>query len=45
VAVLDYLKPGWLEYAAVINPVMSIRTRHDNQDSISKALNPILENR
>jgi alkaline phosphatase D len=38
VAVLDYLKPGWLEYAAVINPVMSIRTRHDNQDSISKAL-------
>jgi alkaline phosphatase D len=38
-SVLDYLKPSWLEYAAVINPVMSIRTRHDNQDSISKALN------
>jgi alkaline phosphatase D len=27
VAILDYLKPGWLEYAAVINPVMSILAR------------------
>jgi hypothetical protein len=25
-SVLDYLKSSWLEYAAVINPVMSIRT-------------------
>jgi hypothetical protein len=38
---LDYLKPSWLEYVAVINPVMSIRTRLDNQDSISKALNKV----
>jgi alkaline phosphatase D len=37
VAVLDYLKSSWLEYAAVINPVMSILTP-DNQDSISKHL-------
>jgi alkaline phosphatase D len=30
VAILDYLKPGWLEYAKVINPV-SILARPDTR--------------
>jgi alkaline phosphatase D len=41
VAILDYLKPGWLEYAQVINPVMSILARPDTRDSISKALSKV----
>lgn len=38
VKILDYLKPNWLEYAEVINPIMSISARLNSQDSISKAL-------
>ncbi|UQD56325.1 ectonucleotide pyrophosphatase/phosphodiesterase [Flavobacterium sp. K5-23] len=38
VAVLKYLKPSWLEYADVINPIMSIRVRPEAQDSVFKAL-------
>lgn len=40
-AVLDYLKPSWLEYAAVINPVMSIRAHPDSRDSISRGLSKV----
>lgn len=38
VKILDYLKPNWLEYAEVINPIMSISASLNSQDSISKAL-------
>jgi predicted AlkP superfamily pyrophosphatase or phosphodiesterase len=38
VAVLDYLKPEWLGYKDVINPIMSIQAKPGYQDSIAKAL-------
>jgi len=41
VKILDYLKPNWLEYAEVINPIMSISTSLNSQDSISKALRKV----
>jgi len=41
VKILDYLKPNWLEYAEVINPIMSISASLNSQDSISKALRKV----
>jgi alkaline phosphatase D len=40
VAILDYLKPGWLEYAAS-NSCDEYPCTPDNQDSISKALSKV----
>jgi alkaline phosphatase D len=41
VAVLDYLKPEWLGYKDVINPIMSIQAKTGYQDSIAKALKKV----
>jgi len=41
VAVLDYLKPEWLGYKDVINPIMSIQAKPGYQDSIAKALKKV----
>jgi predicted AlkP superfamily pyrophosphatase or phosphodiesterase len=41
VAVLDYLKPEWLGYKAVINPIMSLQSKPGFQDSIAKALKKV----
>jgi predicted AlkP superfamily pyrophosphatase or phosphodiesterase len=41
VAVLDYLKPEWLGYKAVINPIMSLEAKPGFQDSIAKALKKV----
>ena len=41
VAVLDYLKPEWLGYKAVINPIMSLQAKPGFQDSIAKALKKV----
>jgi alkaline phosphatase D len=41
VAVLDYLKPEWLGYKDVINPIMSLQAKPGYQDSIAKALKKI----
>ena len=41
VAVLDYLKPEWLGYKAVINPIMSLQAKAGCQDSIAKALKKV----
>ncbi len=41
VAVLDYLKPEWLGYKAVINPIMSLQAKPGCQDSIFKALKKV----
>jgi len=41
VAVLDYLKPEWLGYKAVINPIMSLEAKAGYQDSIAKALKKV----
>lgn len=41
IAVLDYLKPNWLEQADVINPIMSIRTTAAAKDSVNKALSKV----
>ncbi|MDX6183199.1 ectonucleotide pyrophosphatase/phosphodiesterase [Flavobacterium sp. Fl-77] len=41
VAVLDYLKPSWLGYKTVINPIMSLQAKAGCQDSIAKALKKV----
>ncbi|OIV42006.1 ectonucleotide pyrophosphatase/phosphodiesterase [Flavobacterium johnsoniae] len=41
VAVLNYLKPEWLGYKDVINPIMSIQAKAGYQDSIAKALKKV----
>jgi predicted AlkP superfamily pyrophosphatase or phosphodiesterase len=41
VAILDYLKPEWLDYKAVINPIMSLQAKPGCQDSISRALKKV----
>jgi len=41
VAVLDYLKPEWLDYKAVINPIMSLQAKPGYQDSIAAALKKV----
>ena len=41
VAILDYLKPEWLGYKAVINPIMSLQAKPGFQDSIYKALKKV----
>ena len=41
VAVLDYLKPEWLGYKDVINPIMSLQTKPGYQDSIGNALKKV----
>ncbi|MBL0735449.1 alkaline phosphatase family protein [Flavobacterium sp. GN10] len=41
VAVLDYLKPEWLGYKDVINPIMSLQAKPGYQDSISNALKKV----
>jgi alkaline phosphatase D len=41
VAVLDYLKPNWLGYHQVINPIMSIQAEEGYKDSIALALKKI----
>jgi predicted AlkP superfamily pyrophosphatase or phosphodiesterase len=41
VAVLDYLKPEWLGYKDVINPIMSLQAKPGYQDSLAKALKKI----
>lgn len=38
VTVLDYLKPEWLGYKDVINPIMSLQAKPGYQDSIENAL-------
>lgn len=41
VAVLDYLKPEWLSYKDVINPIMSLQAKTGFQDSIANALKKV----
>lgn len=41
VAVLDYLKPEWLGYKDVINPIMSLQAKVGFQDSIYNALKKV----
>ncbi|MCD0470792.1 ectonucleotide pyrophosphatase/phosphodiesterase [Flavobacterium sp. JAS] len=41
VAILDYLKPEWLGYKDVINPIMSLQAKPGFQDSIAKALKKV----
>jgi len=41
VAVLDYLKPEWLGYKEVINPIMSLQAKPDFNDSIANALKKV----
>lgn len=41
VAVLDYLKPEWLGYKDVINPIMSLQAKAGFQDSIYNALKKV----
>jgi predicted AlkP superfamily pyrophosphatase or phosphodiesterase len=41
VAILDYLKPEWLGYKAVINPIMSLQAKAGCQDSIALALKKV----
>jgi len=41
VAVLDYLKPEWLGYKDVINPIMSLQAKSGYQDSITNALKKV----
>ena len=41
VAVLDYLKPEWLDYKDVINPIMSLQAKAGFQDSIANALKKV----
>ena len=41
VAVLDYLKPEWLGYKDVINPIMSLQAKAGFQDSIANALKKV----
>ncbi|WP_431245084.1 alkaline phosphatase family protein [Flavobacterium sp. P21] len=42
VAVLDYLKPEWLGYKDVVNPIMSLQAKSGYQDSIANALKKFL---
>ncbi|MGL2995020.1 ectonucleotide pyrophosphatase/phosphodiesterase [Flavobacterium sp. TSSA_36] len=41
VAILNYLKPEWYGYAAVINPIMSIEAKEGYKDSIATALKKV----
>lgn len=41
VAVLEYLKPEWYGYAAVINPIMSIEAKVGYKNEIAKALKEV----
>ncbi|OXG00794.1 alkaline phosphatase D [Flavobacterium araucananum] len=41
VIILDYLKPEWLGYKEVINPIMSLQAKPGYQDSIAKALKKV----
>ncbi|TPG35370.1 ectonucleotide pyrophosphatase/phosphodiesterase [Flavobacterium pectinovorum] len=41
VVILDYLKPEWLSYKEVINPIMSLQAKPGYQDSIAKALKKV----
>lgn len=41
VAVLDYIKPEWLGYKDVINPIMSLQAKTGFQDSIANALKKV----
>lgn len=41
VAVLDYVKPEWLGYKDVINPIMSLQAKAGFQDSIYNALKKV----
>ena len=41
VALLEYLKPEWLGYAAVINPIMSVEAKPAYKDSIANALKKV----
>lgn len=41
VAVLDYIKPEWLGYKTVINPIMSLEAKAGFQDSIALALKKV----
>lgn len=41
VAVLDYIKPEWLGYKTVINPIMSLQARQGYRDSVAKALKKV----
>jgi predicted AlkP superfamily pyrophosphatase or phosphodiesterase len=41
IPILDYLKPEWYGYAAVINPIMSIQEKAGFHDSIAKALKKV----
>lgn len=41
VIILDYLKPEWLGYKDVINPIMSLQAKPGYQDSIAKALKKV----
>jgi alkaline phosphatase D len=41
VAILDYLKPNWLGFHQVINPIMSIQAKEGYKDSIAQALKNI----
>jgi predicted AlkP superfamily pyrophosphatase or phosphodiesterase len=41
VVILDYLKPEWLDYKTVINPIMSLQAKPGYQDSIAKALKKV----
>jgi len=41
VAILDYLKPEWLGYQQVVNPIMSLEAKLGFKDSISQALKKV----
>ena len=41
VAVLDYLKPEWLGYKEVINPIMSLQAKPGFNDSIANTLKKV----
>lgn len=41
VVILDYLKPEWLGYKDVINPIMSLQAKAGYQDSITNALKKV----
>ncbi|CAN1566007.1 Enpp domain containing protein [Flavobacteriaceae bacterium] len=41
VAILDYLKPEWYGYAAVINPIMSIEAKAGYKEAIADALKKV----
>ncbi len=41
VAILDYLKPEWYGYAAVINPIMSIEAKPGYKEAIADALKKV----